>query len=204
MIKTKHTIYPIFKCLTRFLIKRYFHTVYLDGDFDDQGKPILVIANHASWWDGFWIEYLNQQRLHRTLHFMMLEEQLRKHWYFQYTGGYSVRKRSRDLLQSLDYTMDLLQHKDNVVLVFPEGEIHSAYIDQVHFQNGIQHIVNRCQDDVQLLFVANLTDYFSEIKPSLFIYFRTYRVGDLKNKSLETAYNLFFTDCVHRQKIKTA
>ncbi|MGC9150848.1 MAG: lysophospholipid acyltransferase family protein [Microbacter sp.] len=204
MIKAKHPLYPLFKWLMRLLLKRHFHDVSLEGEFVDRGTAVLVIANHVSWWDGFWVEYLNQQRLHRRLHFMMLEEQLRKHWYFQYTGGFSVRKHSREVLQSMDYTLALLQRNDHVVLLFPQGEIQSAYLERFRFQKGIQYILNRCPADTQVLFVANLTDYFSDIKPTLFVYFQSYSVADLKKLGPEAAYNLFYTNSVNRQKNKSS
>jgi len=92
MIKAKHHIIinTIFNWLTSFLLKRNFNSLQINSDFADNGNPILIIANHISWWDGFWILYLNKKVIHRKFHFMMLEEYLKKHWYFQYIGGFSV------------------------------------------------------------------------------------------------------------------
>ena len=67
MIKAKHhfVIYPLFKWLTRLLVKRNFKKIVVEGKFEDNGNSILVIANHISWWDGFWAEYLNIRVFHR-------------------------------------------------------------------------------------------------------------------------------------------
>ncbi len=54
---------------------------------------------------------------------MMLEEQLRKRMYLNKSGGYSVRKGSRSILKSLDYTAELLKEKKSLVLMFPQGKI---------------------------------------------------------------------------------
>ena len=47
MIQAKHhaVIYPIFRLLTRYLMNHKFHSVHIEGDFEDTGKPVLVIAN---------------------------------------------------------------------------------------------------------------------------------------------------------------
>ena len=90
MLKSKHHIfiYPFFKFFTRLLLKFNFRSVKIIGDFQDNGAAVLVVSNHVSWWVGFWLVYLNSKILHRKIHFMMLEEQLKKYWYFQHTGGF--------------------------------------------------------------------------------------------------------------------
>jgi len=205
MIKAKHhiVIYPFFKWLTRFLIKRNFCSLHIEGDFNDNGYPVLVIANHISWWDGFWIEYLNQKIIHREFHFMMLEEQLKKHWYFQYTGGYSVKRKSREIVRSIDYTIELLKKNDNIVLMFPQGKIHSAYNSSIHFERGVQHIVDKSGNNIQVLFVANFTDYFSDAKPNLFIYTKTCSAAYLKNRNIEEEYRQFYNQMLNKHKTKT-
>jgi 1-acyl-sn-glycerol-3-phosphate acyltransferase len=165
---------------------------------------VIVVANHISWWDGFWVRYLNQQIIHRRFHFMMLEEQLKKHWYFQYTGGYSVKRNSRDTVESVDYSIELLKDNENLVLMFPQGKIHSSHNYSIRFESGIRHIVAKCADNSQVLFVANFTDYFSDAKPNLFIYIKTYTAALLKSRNIEDEYNLFFTGVLNHHKTKTS
>lgn len=204
MIKAKHhpVIYPLFKALTRYLLKRNFSSTHIEGVFVDAGKPVLVIANHVSWWDGFWLIHLNLKMLHRKFHFMMLEDQLKKHWYFRYTGGYSVKKRSRSIVESINYTTELLQNSQNMVFMFPQGEINSLYNNSMQFEKGIQRIVGQCPEDVQVLFVANLVDYFSNPKPTLFMYIKSYSGKSLKENSVESEYNNFYNKSLDIQKAK--
>lgn len=206
MIEAKHNrvIYPFFLWLSCFMIKRNFCSIHFEGKFNDNGHSVLVVANHVSWWDGFWVEFLNSQRIHRRFHFMMLEEQLKKHWYFQHTGGYSVRKNSRGIIETMDYTVELLNTDENLVLMFPQGKIYSAHTDAVHFETGIQYIVKKCKDAAQVLFVVNITDYFSDAKPHLFIYTKTCTASFLKNRDVEEEYNLFFTEVLNTHKTKTS
>ncbi|MBP6662223.1 MAG: lysophospholipid acyltransferase family protein [Paludibacter sp.] len=206
MIKAKHhkIILPLFKWLSRFMINRKFSSIHIDGKFDDNGHSVLVVANHISWWDGFWIEYLNHKTMFRTFHFMMLEEQLKKHWYFQHTGGYSVKKKSREMLESINYTVELLEKEKNMVLMFPQGKIHSSHNSSIRFESGIQQIIKKCKNETQVLFVANLTDYFSDAKPHLFIYTKICIAGSLKNSNIEEEYNLFLTEVLNQHKTKTS
>ena len=206
MIQAKHhaVIYPIFRLLTRYLMNHKFHSVHVEGDFEDTGKPVLVIANHVSWWDGFWILYLNIKVLRRRFHFMMLEEQLKKHWYFQYIGGYSVKKKTRSIVESIGYTIELLRDNGNMVFMFPQGEITSMHNHDIKFEKGAQRIVDGSSDDVQVLFMANFIDYFSDPKPNVFMYLQKFPAQGLKKNQLEFHYNKFYQQALNTQKIKVS
>lgn len=206
MIQAKHhaVIYPIFRLLTRYLMNHKFHSVHIEGDFEDTGKPVLVIANHVSWWDGFWILYLNIKVLRRRFHFMMLEEQLKKHWYFQYIGGYSVKKKTRSIVESIGYTIELLRDNGNMVFMFPQGEITSMQNHDIKFEKGAQRIVDGSSDDVQVLFMANFIDYFSYPKPNLYMYLQKLSGQELKESTVESAYIKFYNQSLNTQKIKVS
>ncbi len=205
MIKTKHhfIIYPLFRWLTCYLLKRNFTSISINGNFIDNGKALLVISNHISWWDGFWVEYINQKMIHRKMYFMMLEDQLKKHWYFQYTGGYSIKKKSKDIIESIDYTIQLLKDPQNIVLMFPQGEIKSVYNNIIHFENGINRIIKDCSPDLQVLFVACFPEYLSDPKPNVFIYLKNYSIENLRKSNIESEYNLFFNEALNMQKSKS-
>ncbi|MGC8824421.1 MAG: 1-acyl-sn-glycerol-3-phosphate acyltransferase [Bacteroidales bacterium] len=206
IIKAKHhrVIFPLFQHLGRTLIRQSFNSVNIYGDFIDNRKAILVIANHMSWWDGFWIEYLNHKVFHRKFHFMMLEEQLIKHWYFQYTGGFSVKKKSRTMTESINYTIELLQNPENMVLMFPQGKIHSMHVDYTNFEKGIEKIIENIAPDLQVILVVNMIDYFSNKKPNLYIYFKSYMAKDLQKFDIENKYNDFYKETLNQHKTKTS
>lgn len=206
MIKARHhaVIYPIFRLLTRHLMDHKFHSVHIEGNFEDNGKPILIIANHISWWDGFWILYINIRVLSRRFHFMMLEEQLKNHWYFQYIGGYSVKKKTRSIAESINYTIDLLKDNRNMVLMFPQGEITSMHNHSIRFEKGAQRIIDSCSDDLQVLFIANFIDYFSDPKPNVCIYLQKFSAQELKENSAELQYNIFYNQALNTQNKKVS
>ena len=121
-------IHPFFRFYSVWKTRRKFHKVYLNGTFTDKNLPVLLVSNHFSWWDGFWAVYLNEKIFHRIFHFMMLEEQLKSHMFLNKTGGYSIKKGSRSIIETIDYTAQLLSDRKNLVLIFPQGEISSMHI----------------------------------------------------------------------------
>lgn len=202
IIKTKHNtiIYTFFKGFSRWTIKRHFKPVTITGEIEDRNLPVLLIANHVSWWDGFWAMYLNLQVFQRKFHFMMLEKQLRKYWYFRYSGGFSVNKKSKGALESIQHAVELLQNSQNLVLVFPQGKIHSVYERSFVFEKGLERILQGCTNPVQLVFAANLIDYFSNAKPGLYLYVYEYSNPSKKLEDVQKEYNAFYQQCLDKQK----
>lgn len=161
-----------------------------------------MIANHVSWWDGFWVSYLNLKRFRRKFHFMMKQEQLQKFPFFQKTGGYSVKKGSRSIMESLDYTAELLRNPGNAVVLFPQGSIRSVYTRDFRFEKGIEKILERTGKKIQLILVANLMEYFSHPKPDLYVYFMEYQEDDFSTAAVEHAYNEFYDSrIIHHQQM---
>lgn len=196
--RTTHNffVYNFFQFYSVWKTKRNFHKVYMNGDFDDMGLPILVISNHFSWWDGFWVVYLNYKIFHRIFNFMMLEEELKKHMFFTKTGGFSIKKGSRSVIETIDYTAQLLSDKKNMVLLFPQGGIRSMHDTSIRFEKGVEHIIKKIDCRIHLIFLVNLIDYFSSQKPGLYMYFREYSGEDFSAETLQKEFNIFFTECI--------
>src|SRR4029078_9939760 len=97
-------------------------------------NAILILSNHFSWWDAFFMVYLNIRLFKKRYHVMMLEEQLKKFRFFSHGGVYSVKKKSRDMIESLDFTCHLLENKKNLVQLFPQGDIQSQHVKYITFQ----------------------------------------------------------------------
>ncbi|NLJ43522.1 MAG: glycerol acyltransferase [Bacteroidales bacterium] len=188
-------IYAFFRLYTCLKIKRNFHGVRIKGEFTDRGLPVLIISNHFSWWDGFWAEYLNMKVFKRKFYFMMLEEQLKKHMFFNKTGGYSVKKGSSSVIESLNYTAELLANPGNLVLMFPQGRFDSMHNHNIRFEKGVGYVLGRVQNTIHIIFVANFIEYFSEEKPGLIIHFTEFSGNELSTANLEKEYNTFFSAC---------
>jgi hypothetical protein len=193
-------IYPFFRFFSRWIIKSHFRPVEFVGSFCDMKQAVLLVGNHVSWWDGFWALYLNSNVFRRKFHVMMLEQQLRKYWYFNYAGGFSINPHARSILESLQYGNSILRNADNLLLIFPQGRIQSVYKQQFSFQRGIEKMlegINR--EHIQVIFMANMIDYFSFKKPGLYMYFEEYHGNGLQHAELEREYNLFYNRMLNHQ-----
>jgi 1-acyl-sn-glycerol-3-phosphate acyltransferase len=166
------------------------------GEFQEKNLPILIICNHVSWWDGIWVMYLNTKLLKRKFHFMMLEEEIKKNKIPNYVGGYSVKKKSRSIIESINYTSELLTDNKNLVLLFPQGKIHSLYTPSIQFEKGFNNILKRISNKVQILFIVNLVDYFSDVKPSLYMYFKEYQNLNIDAEKMQNDFNSFYAECI--------
>ncbi|NLY25639.1 MAG: hypothetical protein GX042_11630 [Bacteroidales bacterium] len=204
MLRSKHHffIYPFFQHYTRWLLKRHFHAVTTEGSFADEGKAVLLIGNHIGWWDGFWAMYLKLELLKRKFYFMMQEDQLLRFRFFNYTGAFSVNKRSREIIESLQYASQLLDDPGNMLLIYPQGSLQSLYCTRFRFGKGLERILHGREERVQLLMSVNMIDYLAHPKPSLYIYLCAYR-GEFSRVSMEEAYNDFYADCLTVQKART-
>jgi len=206
IFKSKHhpILYSFFKHIFASLSTgMYFNKVIFSGTFSDRGKPVFVVANHLSWWDGIWIMYFNIKKLNRKFHFMMLENMMLKNKLANQVGGFSVKKGSRSIVETLNYTAELLNSNENMVLVFPQGKIESLYTPYIHFENGYNNILKKVPADAQIVFLVNLVDYLSNIKPTLSMYFKEYENVNLDANKMEDNYNHFYSQCVAEQMLKT-
>lgn len=190
MLKATHNpfLYGFFRLYTRVKLKAAFRNIFIEGEVTDKGLPVLVIANHFSWWDGFWVMHLNRKLFGRKFYYMMLEEELRKNIFLNRIGGYSVKRGSRSIMESLRYTIDLLKNSENLVLLFPQGKIESGHVTRFVFEKGVQRVAGEAAGHAQLLFVVNLVEYYSSAKPSLYMYINEYEGG----QNIEAAYNEFY------------
>ena len=135
---------------------------------------------------------------------MMLEEQLNKYAFFKKTGGYSVKKGNRSILESIQYTAEILKDAGNAVLMFPQGEIQSVYESSFVFEKGIEKILETVDNPIQIIFIVNLTDYFSNPKPGLYIYYKEHEDSKSGIDTLQKEYNSYYRSCISEQQKKNA
>ena len=129
----------------------------------------------------------------------MLEDQLRKYWFFNHTGGFSVNKKSMSIRDTIQYTRELLSDNKNMVLMFPQGEIQSMHRQNFVFEKGIERILLDLDNPVEIVFLATLVDYFSDPKPGIHMYLTNYNRPESDSKSLQHRYNEFFQECIAKQ-----
>lgn len=154
----------------RYRIHKAFNRVVVMPFKPKPGHSVLLLCNHFSWWDGFFGNYLAYWHLKRKLFIMMQEDHLRKRMLFNLFGGFSIEKGSREMIKSLQYAAGLLNDHENLVVVFPQGELISNHATEIEIGIGIERLIKNIKGPCQVVYSCVLIDYFESLKPSAFIH----------------------------------
>lgn len=163
-----------------------------------EGQSVLLLQNHFSYYDGYWSMYLCHKYFKRRFHVMMLEEELAKRMFLTRCGVFSVRKNSRDLIESINYAVELLQNPGNVVTIYPSGKIISHHVQNFRFQQGFSRLTSNKKNHTAIAFAVVLVDHFSLARPEIRIYIENYS-GERTAEAIEKAYHSFYQTCVTKQ-----
>ena len=184
-----------FRVLQKFNFRKF--SIICDDIFPED-RSVLLLQNHFSLYDGYWSMYLCHRFFRRNFYVMMLEEELKKRMFLTKCGVFSVRKNSRELLESLNYAAGLLKNPRNVVTVYPAGELISQHWQQFPFQRGFSRLANSPENQPLIAFAVILVDYFSLARPEIRVYMKNYQ-GERTPEAVETAYREFYQTCVSKQ-----
>lgn len=201
MIKAQHKRFWIwfFYSYGRFMQKTHFRKISVISE-DSFGKdlPVILIQNHFSKWDGYWSLYLSKTFFSRRFHAMMLEENLKKLMFLNRVGVFSVRRNSREMIESLSYTAELLQDATNLVTIYPTGIMLSQHHQNFVFLKGFVRIADDRKNKSLLAMAVILVDYFGFARPEVRIYLKNYS-GERTAEAIENAYKEFYQSCILKQ-----
>lgn len=105
--------------------------------------PLLVVANHTSWWDGFLVREIHRAlRPSHPFYTVMLEEQLERHPFLRRLGGIGVVPGSTASLRRLLRTLALVREESPgaLVLFFPQGRLWPGHRRPLGFLPGVRAI----------------------------------------------------------------
>ena len=176
MIRTQHRLWAdiIFQPYLMGLFKRNFHEIRLLGTLPETSDdlPLLLLPNHSTWWDGFFVYLLNKRIFRRTAYLMMLEAQLSKYKFFAKIGAYSIEPENRrGVIESLEYTVELLRRKMALVAIFPQGQLLPWHTRPLDYKRGVEWILRKYGKPVTVLPLAIRTEFLGEKRPSVFFLF---------------------------------
>lgn len=95
---------------------------------------------------------------------MLLESTAIREPFLKYAGAFSINKKSRDMIHSLDFAAKLLDNPENLVLIFPQGKLYSNMISNVVFEKGIMHVIKKATANFQLIFAVTFIECFDNLK----------------------------------------
>jgi len=179
MIKAKHSVWSdiLLNFYLKRIFKQHFNQISILGNIPepDPGLPLIILPNHSTWWDGFLIYLLNKKIFNRPGYLMMLESQLSKYQMFSGIGAYSINQnKPKDILASLSYTVSLLNQSTiprPLVCIFPQGELLPWEIRPLGYQKGLEWVLCRYGDIVNLLPLAIRLEFKDEQRPEVFLKF---------------------------------
>ncbi len=176
MIKAEHKKWAelIFNPYIDYLLRKNFNNFYVKGDLPDLGKyPGLIITpNHFSWWDGFITYYLLRKLTPKKVYTMMLEEQLKKYWFFKNVGAFSINPSNPvSMVRTLDYTRQVLNDKRNIVVLYPQGEIQPLASEDLVIKPGLKLIIEKYRGGNYVLPLALKIEYGRNKKPNIAVSF---------------------------------
>ncbi len=108
--------------------------------------PLVLVANHVSWWDGFLLR--DVQRLVRPrapLYTLMDADQLRAHPIFRWMGAVGVDAGSAGSVAQAFGTIRrrARERRDTVISFFPQGKIWPSWRRPLGFARGVHVLLRR-------------------------------------------------------------
>jgi len=189
-----------FAIYMRYRMRRAFNRLVVTPFTPKPGHSVLLLCNHFSWWDGLWGNYLAYWHLNRHLYIMMQEDHLQKRMLLNLFGGFSINRSSREMIKSLQYAAGLLNNPENLVVVFPQGELISNHTTEINVEKGIERLIKNIKGPCQIVYNCALIDYFESLKPSVFFHLYDCGVaGEVPFDELITRINAFHQHALKAQ-----
>lgn len=184
MIEAKHNslLRKIFNVYIDYQLKKFFNGFYLIGEvpnFDDE-KSILVLPNHFSWWDGFFVDLVYRKYFGEyKIYMMVLEDTIKRYWFFNKIGAFTINQNNpKDIIKSFNYASKLLSGKKNFVVIFPQRELQS-YSSNVKIKSGVLDLILKRNSEFHLMFLAMKIEFANEKKPNVYFRFNnSNQIGD--------------------------
>lgn len=187
-----------FAIYMRYRMRKAFNQLEVMPFTTKPGHSVLLLCNHFSWWDGLWGNYLAYWHLNRKLYIMMQEDHLQKRMLLNLFGGFSINRSSREMIKSLQYAAGLLNNPQNLVVVFPQGELMSNHSTEIKVEKGIERLIKNIKGPCQIVYNCALIDYFESLKPSVYFHlFDCGIAGEVSFDELTKRINAF-----HQQALK--
>jgi len=173
MIEARHQSWAdvLFRAYVLRLLRRHFRRVRLLGELPDlpPDLPLLITPNHSTWWDGFFVYFLNRTVLRRRLHLMMLEEQLTRYRFFSRVGAFGIRPGlPRSAMQSLAYSARVLADPAHALCVFPQGVLRPWGVRPLALQRGLERILRLYGGRAALLPLGIRCELLADQRPEVF------------------------------------
>jgi len=138
-------------------LRRHFHSIALDRDSRPEpgfaeDAPLIVYANHPSWWDPLVAHFLHRKLFPDRHFFAPIDaDALEQYSVFAKLGFYGVRLSSVGGAASfLKKSLSILQHHDTAIWITPEGRFADSRDHAAELMPGLAHLCRRSDRAVVL------------------------------------------------------
>ncbi len=187
MIEAQHNRYAdyIFGKYIHRMFRRHFNSFNMIGikpELHDE-LPLIVTPNHSTWWDGFFLYYINKYFFQRKYYIMMLEDQLLNFPFFAKLGAFSIMQNNpKKIIESINYSAKVLSENSKTMLVmFPQGRMLPDFQRPVKAFGGINKILEKCNGEVNMVTLGIKTCLLNEQLPHVFYKFGENYILDKNN-----------------------
>ncbi len=155
----------------RRLFRKHFHSTRLATMDDpatwDRSIPTLLVANHSTWWDGFFVWMLSRE-MGRQAHILMEAKNLAKYGAFRWIG---VKPMRRDSL--VGAYEDLMAARsclrpETIVWIFPQGARRPVLETPRQLERGAAQLALAYGKPVRIGAVALRFPFIGEQQPEAF------------------------------------
>jgi len=143
--------WPVTACIGAYVgwkVRHAFRGVWVRGAMPEGSAPIIVYANHGSFWDGFVAHQLCRAGGWDG-YCMMEERMLARYRFLASLGAFSIRRVDpRSTLETFRYARRLLARPRAALFVFPEGALRPVPTLPLDLERGVEvlarHAGARC------------------------------------------------------------
>lgn len=170
-----------------------FRAHHWHGHMDDFSGPVLLVANHFSWWDGLWV-MLHFRQTRWNLAVPMLASQLQKRPFLRWWGALPLQA-GRALPHQVAACQAACTQPNQLLLLFPQGKIGSLHTKHFHFQRGL--LRKLMAEGVQLVFLYQTLEFGNKPRPVVHHFLQPF--GEQSQPvAIEQAYNQFVAACLQQ------
>lgn len=152
------------------LARRTFATVrwHQGGAATQCDRPILVIANHTSWWDGF-LSHQVSRKIGRHFRILMEAEHLARYPALRWIGALPMERRSPQQAMRDLATATACLAPDSLVWIYPQGRRSPAPAPMERLEQGAAWMLLRHDGPLRVLPVGFRYPFTSEQLPEVCI-----------------------------------
>lgn len=172
-------------------MRKSFHSINVIGELPQTtDKSLILLTNHSSWWDGFFTYLINKKIFNKKFHILMLEDQLKRYWFFNYLGAYSIDQNNpKKIVESLSYSSELTAYDNNLINIYPEGKMGYSFKNKVDYKLGIDKILRSSHKNSNVIQCAIKIVSLNDQYPHVFFKFSEIHKNTISSKELENEMN---------------